>query len=87
VSDEFLSSNSNSPKDKVFSKMTKAEADLIKILLKQKKYCLNKDGIPFFVITSRQEKIYDMTYAHLIEQNYKARPIAPRMYFGKCEKE
>jgi hypothetical protein len=56
-------------------------------LLKEQKYCLNDSGYPSFIITSRQEKIYDMTFAHLIEQNYNARPIAPRMYFGQCKKE
>ena len=67
--------------------MTQAEAKLLTSLLKEQKYCLSDSGSPSFIITSRQEKIYDMTFAHLIEQNYNARPIAPRMYFGQCKKE
>lgn len=86
VNEEFLSANSLSKPDKKFPKMTEAETELLAALLKQKKYCLDNYGFPLFSITSRQEKIYDMTFAHLIEKNYNARPIAPRMYFGKCQK-
>lgn len=84
VNEEFLSSNSASPKDKKNPKMSKAEAALLTKLLEQKNYCLNNHGAANFTITSRQEKIYDMTFAHLIEQNYNIRPITPRMYFGRC---
>ena len=87
VSDEFTKSNANSPKNKQNPKMTEAEAALLTSLLKQKKYCTGSYGSPLFSITSRQEKIYDMTFAHLIEQNYNAKAIAPRMYFGRCRKE
>jgi len=85
VSGEFEKAAANSPQDKKNPKMTEAEAKLLVALLKQKKYCLNNYGAPLFLITSRQEKIFDMTFAHLIEQNYNARPITPRMYFGQCE--
>jgi hypothetical protein len=87
ASEEFTKVNVASPKDKKFPKMTQAEAKLLTNLLKEQKYCLNDSGYPSFIITSRQEKIYDMTFAHLIEQNYNARPISPRMYFGQCKKE
>jgi hypothetical protein len=87
ASEEFTKVNVASPKDKKFPKMTQAEAKLLTNLLKEQKYCLDDSGYPIFIITSRQEKIYDMTFAHLIEQNYNARPIAPRMYFGQCKKE
>jgi len=87
ASEEFTKVNAASPKDKKFPKMTQAEAKLLTSLLKEQKYCLSDSGSPSFIITSRQEKIYDMTFAHLIEQNYNARPIAPRMYFGQCKKE
>lgn len=86
VNEEFLSANSGSAADKKFPKMTEAEMKLLIVLLKQKEYCLNEYGVPSFLVTSRQEKIYDMTFAHLIEENYNARPIAPRMYFGQCQK-
>lgn len=87
VSDEFIKLNANSPKDKENPKMTKAESELLTNLLKQKEHCLNNGGVPIFNITSRQEKIYDMTFAHLIEKNYNAKPVAPSMYFGRCKKE
>jgi len=87
VNEEFLSANYQSLNDKKFPKITEAELKLLKGLLNEKKYCLNRNGKTSFVITSRQEKIYDMTFAHLIEQNYRAQPIAPRMYFGQCASE
>ncbi|MBP7709688.1 MAG: hypothetical protein KA100_01285 [Rickettsiales bacterium] len=87
VSEEFTKLNSGSPKDKKNPKMTEAEADLLASLLEQRNYCLSKKGSPLFSITSRQEKIYDMTFAHLIEQNYNSKPVAPRTYFGRCVKE
>lgn len=84
VSDSFTQKNKNSPSDKDNPKITKAESELLAALLTQKKICLGEDDVPLFRITSRQEKIFDATFAHLIEQNYKARPVAPKMYFGKC---
>jgi len=84
VSDEFIEDNYKSPADKENPKLNKAEAKLLYSLLKEKKYCL-VEGAPQFSITSRQEKIYDMTFAHLIEQNYRSRPIVPRTYFGNCK--
>ncbi len=87
VSDEFTKSSLNSAKSETHPKMTEVEEKLLIKLLKQKKYCIGTNGLPFFSITSRQEKIYDMTFAHLIEQNYNAKAVAPRMYFGRCVKE
>ncbi|MBU6141397.1 MAG: hypothetical protein KGP29_07605 [Proteobacteria bacterium] len=86
VSDELTSQNKESPQDKKNPKITEVEAVLLTQLLKQKKICLDEDDKPLFEITSRQEKIFDATFAHLIEENYKARPLAPKMYFGKCIK-
>ncbi|MBM3579308.1 MAG: hypothetical protein FJX34_00865 [Alphaproteobacteria bacterium] len=84
VSDDFTQKNKNSPYDKDNPKITEAESELLAALLTKRKICLDGDGAPLFRITSRQEKIFDVTFAHLIEQNYKARPVAPRMYFGRC---
>lgn len=86
VSEEYLKKNQDSPKDELNPKMTKAESALLLKLLKQQKYCLNDEGKTLFAITSKQEKIYDMTFAHLIEQNYNARPLSPRTYYGQCMK-
>ena len=86
VNDEFLKDNSKSKLDKTHPKMSKAEVKLLKVLLNQQSYCLNRFGVPGFIITSRQQKVYDMTYAHLIESNYNTKSVAPRMYFGQCSK-
>ncbi len=87
VSDEFILSHKDSIPDKKNPKITQAEAALLVTLLKEKKFCLDDDSSPLFEITSRQEKIFDATFAHLIEENYKARAITPKMYFGKCLKD
>ena len=84
VSEEYLDKNQDSKQDEKYPKMTKAESALLVKILKQQKYCLNKDSKIAFQITSRQEKIYDATFSHLIEQNYRAKPVAPRMYYGEC---
>ncbi len=85
VSDEFLLSNKDSPEDKENPKMSVAESGLLKKVLKDRHYCLNKYGSPVFSIKTRQEKIYDITFAHLIESNYNARSVLTRMYFGQCD--
>jgi hypothetical protein len=87
VSDEYLRLNSHSKIDKNYPKMTKAEADLLIAILKKNQHCLNKNGQPSFIITSKQEKVYDTTFLSLIEQNYNARPIVLATYFGKCIEE
>lgn len=84
VTEEYLRAHQDSKIDEANPKMTQAESELLFKLLKQNKYCLNEDKKIFFKITSRQEKIYDMTFAHLIERNYNARPVTPRMYYGEC---
>ncbi len=84
VTEEYLEDHKKSVIDKNNPKMTKAESWLLLKLLQDKKYCLNEKGETSFRIKSKQEKIYDMTFAHLIEENYNARPVTPRMYYGEC---
>ena len=84
INDDFSERNANSKPDKQHPKLTKAEAKLLYNLLNQKNYCVNEEGDTLFKINSVQDKIYDATFAHLIEQNYKARPIVPKTYFGQC---
>lgn len=84
VSEEYLDKYKTSKIDRDNPKMTKAESSLLLKLLKKQKYCVNSKGKTRFTVTSRQEKIYDMTFAHLIEQNYHARPLSPRTYYGRC---
>ncbi len=84
VSEEYLRANQDSKPDKSHPRLTKAEAELLINLLGRRDYCRNDNGKIFFKITSKQEKVYDMTFAHLIEQNYNARPVTPMMYYGEC---
>ena len=83
VSEEFAKISNKSKRDKYNPKVTKAEAKLLNKILRKNQYCQNGKN-PSFIITSKQEKIYDMTFAHLIEENYNAKPIVPKTYFGKC---
>ena len=83
IDEEFVRKNEKSSKDEKYPIMTEAEVRLLQALLMENNYCLNSGG-PSFKINSRQEKIYDVTFAHLIEQSYNARAVAPRMYFGEC---
>lgn len=85
VDQNFERENSKSPLDKKYKKMTVSEVDLLTKILKNKGYC-QKDSETSFVILSKQEKIYDMTFAHLIEENYKSRPLTPKTFFGYCTK-
>lgn len=85
VGDDFIKTNSDSPKDKDNPIITAAESDLLKSLMKKKGVCLNKSGDPQFKVISKQEKVYDATFAHLIEENYRARPLTPISYSGKCQ--
>ncbi len=87
VNDEFLDKYDDSRPDKVHPKLSKVEAVLLTKLLEDKMFCINEKGKVSFKINARQEKIFDMTFAHLIEQNYRAKPLTPRMYFGECVAE
>lgn len=83
IDEAFFRKHSSSSKDENHPLMTEGEVKLLRALLLEDNYC-TKDGQVYFKINSRQEKIYDVTFAHLIEQSYNARPAAPRMYFGEC---
>jgi hypothetical protein len=89
ISEEFLEKNYKKLNNEVKGqgvKISKTEFNLLKKLLKEKKFCINEDNDLAFEITSRQEKIYDMTFSHLIATSYKAKPLSPRSYFGECKK-
>lgn len=83
ISEKFTNSD-NSAIDKKHSIMTKSEVKLLKGLLKKNNYCINKKDELLFEIVSKQEKIYDVTFSGLIEQQYNARSLTPAIYFGKC---
>ncbi len=84
ISDDFFRENKKSKPSKNHPKMTEAEVKLLSKFLKNNNYCINKNGDISFVIISRQEKVYDVTFSSLIEQNYNAKPITPVTYFGEC---
>lgn len=84
VKQEYVTKHQDSPQDKTNPKITKAESELLYQLLKLQHYCINEKGDIVFTITSKQEKIYDMTFAALIEESYNARPLTPLMYYGQC---
>ncbi len=84
VEGEFSASNSSSESDKNHKFLSKAEVGLLNDLLVNESLCLDEFHHPSYVITSKQEKIYDITFANLIEQSYNARPVSPLTYFGKC---
>ena len=84
ISEDFILQNKKSATNKKHPKLTNAEFNLLISLLKEKKYCLNNQGQYSFVIDSRQEKIFDITYSQLIAKNYNAKPISPVSYYGTC---
>lgn len=84
VSDEYASKYQDSSTDSKNPILSKAESKLLTALLKQENLC-SKDSIyPSFVITSKQEKIYDITYTKLIEENYNVKSVTPLTYYGSC---
>jgi len=85
VEEEYIIAHKNSKKDDKNPIMTKAETFLLEKILRNKKQCIDQNNkILSYKITSKQEKIYDVTFANLIEQNYNARPASPLMYYGLC---
>jgi hypothetical protein len=86
INEERTNKDFSLSKDKNYPEMTELSAKLLMKILKRKKYCLNKEGKIDFMILSRQEKIYDITYSGLIEQSYSAKkPLSPIIYYGKCK--
>ncbi len=84
VSEEFIKNNSGSDPSSLYPKMSNAELKLLMRFLESNKYCINAEGDILFKISSRQEKIYDITFSSVIEQSYNAKPVIPVTYFGEC---
>ena len=84
VEEGFLKHGDPVERDTRHLLMNKDEARLLNRLLVNKKLCLDGYNYPSYVITSKQEKIYDVTFANLIERNYNARPVSPLTYYGHC---
>ena len=84
IDDNFYKKYTDSKASLKHPRLTEDELKMLKSLLKSQRYCLNKSSNPEFEILSRQEKIFDATFANLIAQNYNARPLTPVSYYGKC---
>ena len=61
VSDELSKKVKNSTRDSNNPKMTKKETKLLEILLERKGFCMKNSSKPTYAITTKQEKIYDIT--------------------------
>ncbi len=84
ISEDFIKDNAKSEPSALYPKMNVAELRLLNSFLLDNKYCINKNGELSFKINSKQEKVYDVTFSSLIEQNYNAKPVSPATYFGEC---
>lgn len=84
VSNHFATDGKPDQSDKKYPIMSKSEVKLLKSLLKKNNYCINNKNKLSFEVTSKQEKIYDVTFSGIIEQEYNARSLTPVTYFGKC---
>ena len=84
INEQFIKANAKSDPSVLYPKMNVAELKLLMSFLRDNKYCINKNGELSFKINSKQEKIYDVTFSSLIEQNYNAKPVSPTTYFGEC---
>ncbi len=84
VEGEFVKKTESARMDEKHMLMNEEEVNLLNKLLLSNKMCLDDYSYPNYVITSKQERIYDVTFANLIEQNYNAKPVTPRTYFGRC---
>jgi hypothetical protein len=84
IDSKLIEKNANSKPSALYPKMNVAEIKLLMNFLRDNNYCINQSGELSFKINSKQEKIYDITFSSLIEQNYNAKPVSPTTYFGEC---
>lgn len=85
VSEKFSNSHKNSESNSENPILSNAEAKLLAFLLKKNNLCSSNSLSPKFRITSKQEKVYDITYASLIEENYNTKSITPLTFYGRCD--
>lgn len=84
VDDNFYKKYKNSANHKEHPRLSEEEFKMLNTLLKSKKYCVKKTFNPNFEILSRQEKIFDATFAKLIAESYNAKSVSPVSYYGRC---
>lgn len=84
IKEGYIAKNINSKKDGEHPLLNKAQVKLLNQVLINEGLCLDQYNYPKFKITSKQQKIYDVTFANLIEQSYNARPVTPLTFYGRC---
>ena len=84
VEENFTKSHNSANRDEDQPIMNRDEVSLLNKLLVKSKLCLDQYNYPNYKITSKQEKIYDITFANLIEQSYNAKSVTPLTYYGQC---
>lgn len=84
VDDAFYKKYKNSANNKDHPRLSDEEFKMLNTLLKNKKYCVKNSFNPNFEIISRQEKIFDTTFAKLIAESYNAKSVSPVSYYGRC---
>tara|TARA_A100001015_G_scaffold294282_1_gene371879 strand:+ start:2578 stop:2940 length:363 start_codon:yes stop_codon:yes gene_type:complete len=86
VEESYVAKTIDSSKDDDHPLLSEAQANLLNQILINQKLCLDEYNYPKFTITSKQQRIYDVTFANLIDQSYNAKPVTPLTFFGKCVK-
>ena len=84
IDDEFVKADKSKPSKK-YSELTKNQALLLKKHLQKRRYCLDKKDRPKFVITERQNPVYQEIQDN--NNQIKLINIAPLGFFGKCVDE
>lgn len=84
VDDIFYKKYKNSPNNKKHPRLSDEEYKMLITLLREGKYCLKKSLNPDFEIISRQEKIYDVTFAKVIAESLNSKSLYPVSYYGRC---
>lgn len=84
VEESYIAKTSSSKQDDEHPLLNKAQVNLLNQILISQKLCLDQYNYPKFKITSKQQRIYDVTFANLIEQSYNAKPVTPLTFFGRC---
>jgi len=84
VDDSFYKKYKNSANNSQHPRLSDEEYKMLIALLKKHEYCNKNSFQPKFEIISRQEKIYDATFASLIAKTINSKSLTPVSYYGSC---
>jgi hypothetical protein len=84
VDDGFYKKYKNSANNSQHPRLSDEEYKMLIALLKKHEYCNKNSFQPKFEIISRQEKIYDATFASLIAKTINSKSLTPVSYYGSC---